>query len=140
MIILDTSVILELMRPVPHQAVLAWVAEQPRVTLYTTTINQAEILYGIAALSPGRRRRTLAEAAATMFAEDFAGHVLSFEANAAQRYAVIVATRRKSGNPIEAFDALIAATARAASARVATRDASGFAECGLTVIDPWRPS
>jgi predicted nucleic acid-binding protein len=128
----------ELMRPVPHQTVLAWAAEQTHASLFTTTINQAENLYGIAAVSLGRRRRTLAEAAVTMFAEDFAGHVLSREANAAQHYAVIVATRRKSGNPIEAFDALIAAMARAAGAQVATRDASDFAECGLTVIDPWQ--
>jgi predicted nucleic acid-binding protein len=140
MIVLDTDVISELMRPSPHPAVLAWIAEQPRATVYTTSVNQAEILYGIEALSDGRRRRALADTAASLFAEDFAGRVLSFGADAAPHYAAIVAMRRKSGNPIEAFDALIAATARAAGAGVATRDISGFDECGLAVIDPWQHS
>jgi len=47
-----------------------------------------------------------------------------------------VLARRRAGNPIEGFDALIAATALAAGAGVATRDTSGFAGCGLTLIDP----
>jgi predicted nucleic acid-binding protein len=140
MIVLDTNVISELMRPVPHPVVLAWIAEQPRATVYTTSVNQAEILYGIEALSDGRRRRALADAAAALFAEDFAGRVLSFGTDGAPHYAAIVASRRKSGNPIEAFDALIAATARAAGAGVATRDISGFDECGLALIDPWQHS
>ena len=73
MIVVDTNVISELMRGDPHPAVLAWVATQPRALLYTTHINQAEILYGIAALPEGRRRAALAAAAEAMFAEDFAG-------------------------------------------------------------------
>jgi predicted nucleic acid-binding protein len=137
MIVLDTNVISELMRPGPHPAVLSWVAAQPRATLYTTGINQAEILYGIAMLPEGRRRTALGVAAQAMFAEDLAGRVLAFNSAAAVHYAQIVTTRRRMGNPIEAFDALIAATALAAGADVATRDISGFASCGLTLIDPW---
>jgi predicted nucleic acid-binding protein len=139
-IVVDTNVISELMRPEPHPKVLAWVAAQPRTLLYTTHINQAEILYGIAALPEGRRRTALAAAAEGMFAEDFAGRILPFGAAAAVRYADIVITRRRAGNPIEGFDALIAATALAAGASVATRDTSGFAGCGLTLIDPWTAS
>ena len=71
------------MRGEPHPAVLAWVAAQPRALLYTTHINQAEILYGIAALPEGRRRAALAAAAMAMFAEDFAGRILPFDAGAA---------------------------------------------------------
>lgn len=137
MIVLDTNVISELMRPEPHPAVLAWVAGQPRGLLYTTHINQAEILYGIAALPEGRRRGALADAARAVFIEDFADRVLPFGAAAAVRYADIVTARRHAGNPIEGFDALIAATALAAGASVATRDTAGFSGCGLIVIDPW---
>jgi toxin FitB len=136
-IVVDTNVISELMRGAPHPAVLAWVAAQPRALLYTTYVNQAEILYGIGALPAGRRRTALAAAAEAMFAEDFAGRVLPFEAQAAARYPEIVLARRQAGNPIEKFDALIAATALAAGASIATRDAGGFAGCGLAVIDPW---
>jgi predicted nucleic acid-binding protein len=136
-IVVDTNIISELMRPDPHPKVLAWVAAQPRTLLCTTHINQAEILYGIAALPEGRRRTALAAAAEGMFAEDFAGRILPFGAAAAARYAEIVMARRRAGNPIEGFDALIAATALAAGANVATRDTTGFAGCGLTLIDPW---
>ena len=138
MIIVDTNVISELMRGEPHPAVLAWVAAQPRALLFTTHINQAEILYGIGALPEGRRRMALA--ATAMFAEDFAGRILPFEAGAAARYPEIVLARRHAGNPIEKFDALIAATALAAGASIATRDTGGFAGCGLTVINPWTAS
>ena len=137
MIVVDTNVISELMRGEPHPAVLAWVGAQPRAQLYTTYVNQAEILYGIGALPKGRRRAALAAAAEAMFAEDFAGRILPFEAHAAARYPDIVLARRQAGNPIEKFDALIAATALAAGASIATRDTGGFAGCGLTVIDPW---
>ena len=137
MIVLDTNVISELMRPKPHSRVLAWMANLPRPLLHTTHINQAEILYGIAALPKGRRRAALAAAADAMFAEDFAGRVLSFGAAAAARYPDIVLKRRQAGNPIGAFDGLIAATALAAGARVATRDTAGFEGCGLILIDPW---
>ena len=116
MIVVDTNVISELMRGEPHPGVLAWVAAQPRALLYTTHINQAEILYGIAALPEGRRRTALAAAATAMFAEDFAVRILSFEAGAATRYPEIVLTRRQAGNPIEKLDALIATTTLAAGA------------------------
>lgn len=134
------NVISELMRGEPHPAVLAWVAAQPRAQLYTTYVNQAEILYGIGALPEGRRRTALAAAAKAMFAEDFAGRILPFEARAAARYPEIVLARRQVGNPIEKFDALIATTALAAGTSIATRDTGGFAGCGLTVIDPWPTS
>lgn len=137
MIVVDTNVISELMRGEPYPAVLAWVAAQPRALLYTTHINQAEILHGIAALPEGRRRAALAVAAEAMFVEDFAGRILPFEARAAACYPDIVLARRRAGNPIEKFDASIAAIALAAGADVATRDTGGFAGCGLTLIDPW---
>ena len=137
MIVLDTNVISELMRSAPNTAVTAWVAAQPRASLYTTSVNCAEIFFGIHALPAGKRRAALAEAAQSMFEEDFRGRILPVDVRVAARYGEIVVTRRKAGKPIEAFDALIAATAAEAGAAVATRDISGFEGCGLTLIDPW---
>ena len=137
MIVVDTNVISELMRPEPNPKVLAWIAAQPRAQLYATHINQIEILYGIAVLPEGRRRDALMGAAEGMFAEDFAGRLLPFGAAAAARYAEIMLSRRRIGKPIEGFDALIAAIALAAGATVATRDGGGFSDCGLAIVDPW---
>ncbi len=138
MIVLDTNVISELMRANPDTAVFNWVASQPRAALYTTHINEAEILYGIHALPAGRRRDALLMAATAIFGDEFAGRVLSFNGPAARRYAEIVNSRRANGRPIETFDALIAAIASAANAALATRDIGGFDNCGLTLINPWQ--
>lgn len=140
MIVLDTNVISELMRPEPNPAVTAWVAAQPRDALYTTSINRAEILYGIAAMPAGKRRDGAAALVEAMFAEEFAGRILPFAAEAAPHFARIVAERRRAGMPIEGFDALIAAATLAAGGFIATRDIGGFANCGLTIVNPWTVS
>ena len=137
MIVLDTNVLSELMRSEPHPAVFAWTAGQPRSELFTTSVNVAEILYGIAALPIGRRRSGLAATAEAMFAEDLAGRILPFDDEAAAQYAEIAVSRRRQGRPIEAFDAQIAAITLVARADLATRDSAGFTGCGLSLIDPW---
>lgn len=91
-------------------------------------------------MADGRRRSVLADVARTIFDDDFPGRILPFGAGAAARYPDIVMMRRRAGRPIDGFDALIAATALAAGASVATRDVGGFEDCGLTVINPWTAS
>ena len=136
--VLDTNVLSELMRPDPHPAVMAWIVAQPRASLYTASICEAEVLYGISTLPGGRRRMALATAAQAVFEEEMTGKVLPFNRTAAAHYAEIVAARSQAGRPIDAFDALIAATALAAGAGVATRDVGGFEGCGLRIlVNPW---
>jgi predicted nucleic acid-binding protein len=91
MIVLDTNVLSELMRPVPDQQVIAWVDAQPASDLVVTSITVAEILYGIARMDDGKRKQTLHSLALAMFAEDFAGNVLPFDLGAAEHYAELVA-------------------------------------------------
>ncbi|HEY7615838.1 MAG TPA: PIN domain-containing protein, partial [Terriglobales bacterium] len=83
MIILDTNVVSELMRPRPSSRVAAWVAKQPATEIFTTSITEAEIFHGIELLAKGKRREGLLAAAEAMFAEDFAGRILAFESDAA---------------------------------------------------------
>jgi predicted nucleic acid-binding protein len=91
----------------------------------------------IALLPAGRRKSGLADAAERMFARVFASRMLAFDAVAATYYAEILMARRRAGKPMETLDAQIAATALAAGAAVATRDAAGFEGCGLVIVDPW---
>lgn len=137
MIILDTNVLSELMRPKPSTAVVGWVASQPSSSLHTTSITQAEILHGILLLPAGRRRAALEAAAVAMFAEDFADRILGFGSDAAAAYARMAADRRRAGRPISHFDAQIAAIAMTAGAAVATRNVADFGGLGLKVADPW---
>lgn len=137
MIILDTNVVSELMRPTPDGAVARWVADQQATTLYTTSITQAEVLHGILLLPAGKRRAALEAAAEAMFEKDFGGRVLPFGGDAARAYAQIAAHRRRSGRPISNFDAQIAAITRTARAAVATRNVGDYDDCGIKVMNPW---
>lgn len=138
MIVLDTNVLSELMRPKPSERVVVWIAGQPLADLSTTAITEAEIFYGIELLAKGKRRDGLLAAAEGIFTEDFAGRVLAFENDAARHFARIVAHRRTLGRPISHADAQIAAIARAHGAKLATGNGPDFANCDITVIDPWR--
>jgi predicted nucleic acid-binding protein len=138
MIVLDTNVLSEALRPVPEPTVLDWLADQPRSSLFTTAVTRGEILYGIRLLSDGKRRQGLWDAANKIFHEDFAGHVLSFDSDAADMYAEIAASRRIAGKPISQFDAMIASMARSRGAFLATRNVKDFDNCGIEVVNPWK--
>ena len=115
-----------------------WIAGQPLAELCTAAPCQAEILAGIAVLPEGRRRADLAAAAEGMFAEDFAGRILPFDAAAATAYAALFAARRQAGRPVATIDLMVAAIAGARGARVVTRNVRDFSGCGIEVIDPWQ--
>lgn len=136
MILLDTNVLSELMRPEPAAAVLQWFARQSAAELHVTTLSCAEILLGIGLLPEGRRQQRLAEQAGCMFAEDFAGRVLGFDLAAAPAYAAIASQRQQAGKRIGATPGMIAAIAQVHGAAVASRDGD-FAGCGVPLIDPW---
>jgi len=126
------------MRATPHPAVRNWIANVERDTLFTTVITEAEIHAGIAMLPRGRRRTGMAEAATAMFAATFPGRILPLGRPAAAHFAAIMAARKAAGLHDSPMDSLIAATALAHGASaIATRDLSGFAECGLPLINPW---
>src|SRR5271167_2745663 len=137
MIVLDTNVLSEALRPVPEPSVLDWLKNQPRASLFITTVTRGEILYGIRLLVDGKRRRALWDAARKIFDADFADQVLSFDSDAADMYAEIAASRRTAGKPISQLDAMIAAVARSRGASLATRNVHDFEECGVDVIKPW---
>lgn len=138
MYLLDTNVLSEAMKPRPAEALAAWMRAQPLPSLYTAAMCQAEILAGIAVLPDGRRRAELTAMAEAIFDQDFSGRVLPFDARASTSYAQLYALRRQGGRPIETPDLIVAAVAHAHRAMVVTREAGGFAGCGLTVIDPWQ--
>jgi hypothetical protein len=138
MTVLDTNVVSELMMPSRSEAVLAWLSTQQRVDeLFVTTITVAEVLYGIELLPKGRRRDGLEREAETMFTQDFGGRILPFDEPAARTFALLAATRRKLGRPIEFFDAQIAAISRVHGAALATRNTDDFEGCGIKLVNPW---
>jgi len=138
MILLDTNVLSELMKAVPHAGVIAWIDSRPATEYAFSAVTKAEIELGLALLPDGKRKTALKQAAGLMF-EEFPHPCLSFNCDAATRYAQIVADRTRIGRPISVEDAQIAAIALVHNMAVATRNTDDFALITeLTVINPWK--
>jgi len=137
MIVLDTNVLSEVLKPSPATGVLRWLADQDPSSVFTTSVSAAEILYGVEVLPLGKRRAALLVACEKIFGEEFSGRVLPFDEAAAGVFARIAASRREPRPPISQFDAMIAAIARSRRAALATRNIGDFEHAGLSLINPW---
>ncbi len=138
MILLDTNVLSELMRPMPNKRVIKWLDNQFAVNLFISAVTKAEIELGIFLLPDGKRKKNLAVVAKEMFS-DFSGRCLPFDEIAATWYADLVAWRTKKGRPISVEDARIASIAIANGLALATRNVNDFEEIlKLNTLNPWR--
>lgn len=137
MIVLDTNVLSEIMRAKPDPAVLAWLDAQAPADLWLNAVVAAELLYGVARLPEGARKKQLALAVAAMLEQDFSGQILSFDLSAASVYAVMLAERAHIGQSMAMADAQIAAICLSRNAALATRNTKHFEGLGLTLVNPW---
>ena len=138
MILLDTNVLSELMRPSPEPQVVRWLDARSELDVWISAVTVAEIRLGIALLPEGKRQKLLFDIADQMFQEDFFDQCLPFDCEAALQYALIVAERNRQGRPVSVEDAQIAAIARTAGFALATRNAKDFSGIGgLDLINPW---
>lgn len=136
MILLDTNVVSEAMKPEPHPAVRNWLDEQAAETLYLSSVTVAELAFGIGALPGGKRRDKLTSTLDGVL-ELFADRILSFDTKAARRYADLAVKARAAGKGFPTPDGYIAAIAASHDFAVASRDTSAFTAAGIAVIDPW---
>ena len=137
MILLDTNVVSEAMRPKPDRKVLAWLDAQVAETLYLATVSLGELLLGIESLPTGKRRKALASALAEQVVAQFGKRIVPFDLAAAQTYAKIVTRAARHGHAIAVADAQIAAIAASRHFSVATRDEAPFQAADVPVINPW---
>ncbi|HEX5308350.1 MAG TPA: type II toxin-antitoxin system VapC family toxin [Solirubrobacteraceae bacterium] len=138
MILLDTNVLSELVRPQPDRGVLDWLDVLDANEVATSAITVAELLYGVARLPEGRRKQQLRAAIGELIDKDMAGRVHSFDALAARHCADILDKRERMGRPMSAADAQIAAICRTLAATLATRNTSDFEDAGIELLNPWR--
>lgn len=137
MILLDTNVVSEAMKPEPHPAVRAWLDEQAAETIYLSSVTFAELLFGIGALPAGRRKHAMSLALDGLL-ELFGNRVLAFDTDSARHYAELAVAARAAGKGFPTPDGYIAAIAAAHRFTVVTRDVAPFEAAGLKVIDPWQ--
>ena len=136
MIVLDTNVVSEAMKPEPHPAVRAWLNDQAAETLYLSSVTLAELLFGIAALPAGKRKNMLAQALDGLMGL-FRDRVLPFDTDAARRYAELAVTAKTGGRGFPTSDGYIAAIAASRGYIVASRDTAPYEAAGVSVINPW---
>ncbi|MFA5984776.1 MAG: type II toxin-antitoxin system VapC family toxin [Methylococcaceae bacterium] len=136
MIVLDTNIVSEAMKPEPNPTVLAWLNEQVAETLYLSSVTLAELLFGIAALPSGKRKDMLALAIDGLSGL-FRDRVLPFDTRAAQRYAELAVAAKASGQGFPTPDGYIAAIAASRGFIVASRDTATFQAASVPAINPW---
>jgi hypothetical protein len=136
-ILLDTNVLSELIRPTPATQVLRWVDDQGSTELSITSITAAELRAGVAVLPRGRRKDSIARQVERLINDVFGGYVLPFDSVSSSHYADIVAAGRRRGRPMSALDVQIAAICRQHDATLATRNTTDFEAIKLPVVNPW---
>jgi len=136
MIVLDTNVVSEAMKPEPYPSVRAWLNNQVAETLYVSNVTLAELLFGIASLPTGRRRDMLAQSPDGLMGL-FKDRVLPFDTDVARHYAVLATKATTGGRGFPTPDGYIAAIAASRGYMVASRDTAPFAAASVPVINPW---
>jgi hypothetical protein len=136
LLILDTNVVSELMRPDPHSQVLGWAGAQSVADMAMTAITVMEIRSGIAYLPDGARKASLEVRFRQFLARGFGGRVLPFDEGAAEACAALRARRRRAGQSPATEDAMIAGIALQLGGTVVTRDRE-FDRYGVPAINPW---
>lgn len=136
MILLDTNVVSETLKPQASPLVVVWLDKQAPESLYLSTVTMAELLFGASALPHGKRQQQL-QTRIEAIGDLFKNRILSFDLNAAQTYAQLAFLARSKGKGFPTPDGYIAAIAASKRMIVASRDTAPFAAVGLEVINPW---
>jgi len=134
-ILLDTNVISELMKPSPDGQVREWLLSLGEERLAITAITVAEIEYGLHRLPEGKRRSDLGQRFARL-----AGtlSVLPLDDLSGGRAGMFRALREHLGLSAAPSDMMIAGIAASVSAGLATRNICDFERLPIVLIDPWK--
>jgi len=136
MTILDTNVLSALMRQTPDRNVVAWLDQQPRTSLWTTSVTVLEIRFGLQIMPAGKRRTLLLESFEVLL-EKIGHRVAAFDSSAAQMAGDLMADRHKKGRPGDLRDTMIAGIVLAHHATLATRNIAHFDDISAPLINPW---
>jgi hypothetical protein len=137
MIILDTNVVSEPLKPLPNPVVVDWLNAQAPASLFITSINLAELLAGVETMPQGKRRDALAQVLSIHVNALFENRVLQFDTRSAQCFAASMAGAQAQGNPVGFADCAIAAIAKTHGFIVATRNVRDFQGTGVELLNPW---
>jgi predicted nucleic acid-binding protein len=138
MILLDTNVLSAMMQVAPDETVARWLDQQPRESIWITTITVMEIRAGLQAMPISRKRSALTNALAVLLSEKIQGRIAAFDMSAAEEAAKLMAQRKLKGRPVDSRDTMIAGIAQASRATLATRNTSHFSDLTVPIVNPWQ--
>lgn len=138
MILLDTCVVSESLKPEPDPQVMAWVDSLAEDEVFLPALVLGELRKGVDLLPEGNRRSALILWLDQLEAR-FQGRILPFDARVATCWGSLMARLSREGRPIPALDAQIAAHALTAGAVLATRNTADFVASGCPLLNPWLP-
>lgn len=137
MIILDTNVLSALMRPRPDAEVIRWLNNQPRTSIWTTSVTIFEIQFGLQTMPVGKRQVAMIASFRGWLQDVVQERIANFDTAAAISAAELAAARQKRGRPGELRDTMIAGIVVASHATLATRNVRHFDDIAHSVINPW---
>jgi predicted nucleic acid-binding protein len=135
--LLDTNVVSEWTKPHPNPGVIEWLQHVNEDDVFLSVLTFAELRHGIERLAAGARRRRLDEWLRSELPMRFEGRIVLIDGAVADEWGRLVARRGASGHPIQAMDALIAATARVHNLTLITRNVADFSASLQAVLNPW---
>ena len=136
MTILDTNVLSALMRQVPDAVVVAWLDQQPRLSIWTNSVTVLEVRFGIEIMATGKKRERLTDAFEKLLAK-IDNRVAAFDEQAARQAATLMGSRQLKGRPQELRDTMIAGIVLAQHATLATRNIHHFQDLPVRLVNPW---
>lgn len=137
MILLDTNVVSEMMKPSGDANARRWMDSHAEIDFYLATPIIAELRFGLALLPEGRKKAALTKACRAIEEEIFVGRILPFDQRAAHAFALLRAKRQALGKPLNVMDALVASVASAHAMTLATRNVADFGDLELVVVNPF---
>lgn len=137
MIILDTNVLSALMHLPADKIIVDWLDQQPRTSIWTTSITILEIRYGLQILPAGKRRSSLLRLFETLLVDKIQNRVAPFDTAAAHHAGDLMTARHRKGRPGDLRDTLIAGIVLASHAKLATRNTAHFADLDVPIVNPW---
>lgn len=136
--LLDTNVVSEWTKPQPNPGVAEWLARVDEESVFLSVVTFAELRHGIERLPSSKRRSRLDEWLRIDLPLRFEQRILPVDGVIADAWGRVVARQESRGRPIQAMDALIAATAEAHAFTLVTRNESDFEGAVKPVLNPWR--
>lgn len=135
--LLDTNVVSEWVKPRPNGNVIAWLAAASEDEVFISVCTFAELRFGVASMTRGKRRDRLDEWLRSDLPVRFDRRIVGIDVSIADAWGIIQARARRKGQPVGPMDGLIAATAAVHDMTIVTRNTKHFEAVGVPLLNPW---